>query len=285
MSEERGHVDGGLETRTSPGSYGLRSVARTLYLWAATNAERARLGHSIGRRTRDAHKYWSETGSGRWKSDSHWRGAAAFDSDDEWLSIGREHMELADRLAPQVFADGHKPRTLEWGVGGGANAVAFAPRASEFIGVDIVKASLDEAGRQVSAVCSTPFRPLLVGIDEPESVLTLVPERCDLFLCFYVFELLPSEAYGLRLLKIAFDLLEPGGIALIQIKYATHDPRTRSRGFDYRRNLASMTTYPIDEFWLHAQRIGFVPLAVSLVPKNRLDRRYAYFSLSRPLGS
>lgn len=285
MSEERGHLDGSLETHTSSGSCGLRSVARTLYLWVATNAERAGLGHSIGRRTRDAHSYWSEPGSRRWKSDSHWRGSEAFASDDAWLSIGREHMELAERLAPQVFADGQKPRILEWGVGGGANAVAFAPRASEFIGVDIVQASLDEAGRQVGAACSTPFRPLVVDIDAPESVLSLVPERCDLFLCFYVFELLPSEAYGLRLLKVAFDLLEPGGIALIQIKYATQDPRTRSRGFDYRRNMASMTAYPIDEFWLHAQRTGFVPLAVSLVPKNRLDRRYAYFALCRPLGS
>lgn len=283
MSPERSGLDGGRRSLSGAATNVLREAGRRLYLWVATNADRTGLGHSVGRRTRDAGRYWSAPGSEKWQNDSHWRGAGAFETDDDWLAIGREHVVMAKRLAPQVFAVDRKPRVVEWGVGGGANAVAFAPLASEFIGIDIVQASLDEARRQVSAACSTPFRPCLIDIDDPESVMTRVQRRCDLFLCFYVFELLPSEDYGLRLLKIAFDLLEPGGVALVQIKYATKDPLTRSRSLDYRRNLASMTTYPIDEFWLHAERTGFSPSAIALVPENRLDRHYAYFALTRPL--
>ena len=105
---------------------------------------------------------------------------------------------------------------------------------------------------------------------------------CELFLCFYVFELLPTPEYGLRLLNIARQLLVPGGVAVIQIKYSTSDRWTKSHVRDYHRNVANMTTYAIDEFWIHAAGAGFEPRSVALVPKNRLDERYAYFALARP---
>lgn len=180
-----------------------------------------------------------------------------------------------------MYENGRRPRTLEWGVGGGANAVHFAPLADVFIGVDIVQASLEEAGRQVEMACSTPYIPVLIDIDAPEKIRSQLRQPCDLFLSFYVFELLPSEDYGWRVLELAFELLSPGGVALIQIKYSTVKRQTWSRGFDYRRNLANMTTFPIDEFWGHAQRVGFDPQAVALVPENKLDRRYAYFVLKK----
>jgi hypothetical protein len=42
-----------------------------------------------------------------------------------------------------------------------------------------------------------------------------------------------------------------------------------------------MTTYGIDEFWIAAGRMGFEPQAIVLVPRNRLDERYAYYALSK----
>jgi SAM-dependent methyltransferase len=244
-------------------------------------ADQLGLRQSDRRRLADADSYWAETGGEAWQDDSHWRGATTFGSDDDWLSIGAEHLRLTRQLAPHIL-DGSRPRVVEWGAGGGANAVHFAPLASEFIATDVSEASLDECARQVASVCDTPFERVLVDLADPESAAPVVGSACDLFICFYVLELVPSEEYGLRVLRIARNVLRPGGVAVVQIKYRTTDRRTRSHVRRYRRNVANMTTYAIDEFWVAAQRCGFIPLSVVLVPKNRLDERYAYFALATP---
>lgn len=173
---------------------------------------------------------------------------------------------------------------LEWGCGGGANAVHFAPRGSSFVGVDISQESLDECARQVARTTSTPFQPILIDADDPEAALEQLTEPCDLFTSFYVFELIISQEYGARLLRIARRALADDGLAFIQIKYDIGSWRTRPRRRGYRSGLADMTTYRIDVFWSLAQECGLEPEAVYLVPKNELDERYAYFLLSNPSG-
>jgi hypothetical protein len=77
------------------------------------------------------------------------------------------------------------------------------------------------------------------------------------------------------------DLLAPGGLALIQIKYDEGRFWTRPRRRAYRSGIADMTTYPIAEFWQLAARCGLRPESIELVSKNELDERYAYFLLSK----
>ena len=168
--------------------------------------------------------------------------------------------------------------------GGGANAVHFAPLCEEFIAVDVAAESLAECERQVAAVCDTPVKRVLIKTEDPEAaVVSLGKETCDLFVCFYVMELVPSRAYGLRVLAIAHQLLRDGGVAVIQVKYSNADRMSRPRRRAYTRRLADMTTYAIDELWVEASEIGLVPTAVYLVPRNELDRRYAYFLMTKGL--
>lgn len=229
----------------------------------------------------DSHAYWTEAGGARWKSNSHWRDASVFEGTDLWSEIGRRHLVMFDRGARMVEFSRPWERVIEWGCGGGANAIHFAPRAREFVGVDISSDTLDECRRQVAATCDTTFRPILADVAEPEKVLDDVGGPCDVFLCFYVFELIPTPEYGERLLRIARELLAPGGLALIQIKYDDGRWRTKPRRRAYRSGLAEMTTYPIASFWQLAARCGLKPESVELVPKNELDERYAYFLLSK----
>lgn len=163
----------------------------------------------------------------------------------------------------------------------GANAVHFAPHAKGFIGVDISAESLRECGRQVSSVCATPFRPVQVTVAEPEAALREVEEPCDILLCCYVFELIPTPEYGARLLRIARQLLAPDGLALVQIKYDEGRWSTRPPRRAYRSLLAEMTTHPIASFWELASACGLEPQSIQLVPRNELDERYAYFLLTR----
>ncbi|HEX6358057.1 class I SAM-dependent methyltransferase [Actinophytocola sp.] len=239
---------------------------------------------SEARISADSQRYWARPDAKRWAANSHWRAAPGFADGDLWSQIGREHLELFDRGARMVGFNRPWGRVVEWGCGGGANAVHFAPRAREFVGVDISTETLGECARQVASVCDTPFRSVPIDVVEPEKAIPLVGGQCDVFLCFYVFELIPTPEYGERILRIARDLLAPGGLALIQVKYDDGRWSTKPRRRSYATAVAAMTTYPISSFWQLAQSCGFTPQMIHLVPRNQLDERYAYFLLSKEEG-
>jgi SAM-dependent methyltransferase len=245
----------------------------------------AGMKQSESRISTDAQKYWEKSQAGEWKSNSHWRGAGAFVQDDVWLGVGERHLGMFER-GLRLFSSGDQlGRVLEWGCGGGANAVHFAPKASEFIGVDISADSLEECREQVEMTCDTPFKPVKVDVEQPEAVLRQVEPGVDAFVSFYVFECLPSPEYGMRILNLARELLREDGMALIQVKYQTSDPRTRPLGRGYREGIARMTTYSIDTFWELAASAGLKPEFVEIVPKTELDARYAYYLLRKPSGN
>lgn len=224
----------------------------------------------------EATQYWATPTARAWEGNSHWRSGIP----DQWARIGPEHLDMFRKLHRTLDRPLEMRSVVEWGAGGGANAVAFAPHADEFVAVDIVADSLAECERRTRAVCDTPVRQVLTTIDDPESALEQIGRgTCDVFLCLYVMELLPSQAYALRVLDIARQLLAPTGVAFVQIKYRDYVDRTPHRR-NYARNLASQTIFPIDEFWQAAADHGFVPQAVCLVPQNDLDKHYAYLLLT-----
>lgn len=171
---------------------------------------------------------------------------------------------------------------IEWGCGGGANAAAFAPISERFIAADVSRESLVECVRQVSTVRSAPIDTLHIEIDHPERATAGLEESCDIFLCLYVLELTTGPEEAIRILQIAERLLVPGGMAFVQIKYHTAESRPPRYKRNYRRNLANMTTFGIDEFWVRSAECGLEPKLLTLVPKNRLDSNYAYYALTKP---
>lgn len=247
---------------------GMRALARR-------NLLAVPVPRTLRARAREAQSYWSRPGP-RWAMDSHFRDSGV----PHWETIGTEHLRLFDEFCDHVGLDDHPARILEWGAGGGANAVAFAPRAREFVAVDVSGAALAECRSQVERTCATPVRSVPVHVDRPETALDTVAD-VDLFLCFYVLELVPSQHHARRIMATAVQLLRPGGAAVIQVKYRTGSWRTRSRTWGYRRQVAAMTTYSIDGFWQLAADLGFEGHYVKLVPENELDQRYAYFFLTR----
>ncbi|OZM76428.1 bifunctional 2-polyprenyl-6-hydroxyphenol methylase/3-demethylubiquinol 3-O-methyltransferase UbiG [Pseudonocardia sp. MH-G8] len=155
----------------------------------------------------EAQRYWSEAHQGR---GSHWQSTSRFTEGELWTQIGLRHLGMLRQAARTLDAGSDLGRVVEWGCGGGANAVQIAPLAREFVGVDVSPDSLQECTRQVLARCGTPFQPVLVDVRDPEAALQHIAAPCDVFLCVYVFELIPSPAYGERLLRIAHEILAPG---------------------------------------------------------------------------
>lgn len=202
---------------------------------------------------------------------------------DAWLEIGREHWAIFSQFARSMDYGAELGTVLEWGCGGGANAVAFAPHAEKFIGADISEESLAECERQVRATCATPIETRRIDLSCPEDAAAGLEDSCSTFLCLYVFEVTSGPEEVRRILRIAEQTLVSGGTAFVQMKYHTDDRRTHGRpGVRYSRNLALTTTFAIDEFWSLAGSCGLEPKLITLVPQNRLDVRYAYFALVKP---
>jgi len=173
-------------------------------------------------------------------------------------------------------------RIVDWGCGGGMNAVQLAADARSYYGVDVSEQTLEECKRQVSLLDVNSFQPVLIDAANPEACLQAISEPCDAFVCTYVFELLPTREYGWRIMRLAHSLLRPGGVALIHIRY-TNSLSQQSRPWQYAKNLANNTSYGLAEFRAGAASIGFELLFEEVIPKqdDLNERRYAFFALKR----
>lgn len=235
---------------------------------------------------RDSAEYWSrgDRAGVDLKDYSHWQGAGPWQDKDRWLQLGRPHVRLYEKLR-QVTATAPAGRIVEWGSGGGANAIHFIQGAREFCGIEISQASLDECRRVLLEADFDSFRAVLIDAEAPEQALQQAGDGYDFFLSAYVFELIPSQAYGERILRIAHQLLRPGGLALVQIRYDDGSERSTQKSRDYFRDSTRFTSYRIEQFWATLENIGFVPEFVWLA-RNQTDEfsgdLYAYFGMRKP---
>jgi SAM-dependent methyltransferase len=256
---------------------------------SAANALEITAQHAIGfsaseaKLIRESQAYWNDSVGPSLQQNSHWRGVGIFADELRWLALGHEHLEMYEEFTRAMNLINSPKRIVEWGCGGGMNAIHFGHLAEAFYGIDISPSSLQECGKQMLSAGLRNFTPVLIDVSDPEGAMSQLKKPCDLFLSTYVFELLPTPEYGIRLLRIAYELLAPGGIAMIQIKYSEGNARTRSRRWAYVRNLAWNATYRIEDFWQTAQECGFKPKLVKLLPRQPLvnDRNYAYFLLQK----
>lgn len=254
---------------------------------AATNFQRfaARISYMARQSDdvlfRDNQRYWEDRSNKFYESFSHWRGHGPFVNDDVWLGLGRAHLDLFEKAAAWAALRRPIERIVEWGSGGGMNAVHFASRTRQYYGVDISADSLQECAKQVAAVNPGVFTPVHIDAANPGAARSQISGPIDLFLCTYVFELIPSPEYGLKLMEIAYELLRPGGIALVQVRYHRGRIDELSKRRNYAKNMVHMTSYALEDFWTACEQIGFTPAFIKLVPKQpEIDAsRYAYYAM------
>jgi SAM-dependent methyltransferase len=236
-----------------------------------------------GRRVRDSHRFWNDPAKADLKTIMHWRGEGPFEDESFWFGLGRRHREMIERAARWADLELPTESLVEWGCGGGMNAVAFAPLVSRYYGIDVNEESLDECARQVDGEGAGVCVPVLIAAESPEEAVEQIDGPCDLLFSSYVFELFPTPEYGLRVMRIAYELLRPGGVALVQVRYHSGIRPVGGARRPYESNWLSHTSYTIDGFWQACEEIGFAPMYVTLVPvQPELDEsRYAYFALKR----
>ncbi len=232
----------------------------------------------------DNQDYWNRDYSNPiLAQDAHWKNKGIFEDNQRWLSLGKEHLELIQNYSSVLNLKFPVKKIVEWGCGGGANAVHFAPLTEKFVGIDITTESLAECGTQIADCGFNNFQSVLIDATNPESILNEQIDNVDLFISTYVFEQFPSPEYGLKVLRLANKMLRNEGIAFIHIRYNDDRKSLKSKHYGYKLHPYLMTTYTLEEFWENAKINGFQPLGIFLTPSQPLvrDSSYAYFFLRK----
>lgn len=226
---------------------------------------------------RDAGEYWAASDNdARVQDMSHWRGHGRWADERLWMSWGKSNIERFRTLMTLVGKTSIESM-LEWGPGGGCNAIHFIQYAKQIYGVDVSSANLRQCETQLRANKYYGFTPIAIDAENPELVLEQVDRPVDFFLCTAVFQHFPSQEYGRRVTEIAHRVLADDGIALIQTRYDDGSDNLKCKDADYQKNVATFTSYRIETFWDMAKVAGFEPLTVSLVPSTK----YAFYMLRK----
>jgi cyclopropane fatty-acyl-phospholipid synthase-like methyltransferase len=251
---------------------------RYLYRWAEFRLRPAETEQKL---IKDAQQYWDAPRTDFLNQYCHQRGAGIFADDDRWLTLGRRNLELYQQFCRMIGVPMSPRRIVEWGCGGGANAVHFAPLAEAYVGIDVARPNLQECARQLDAAGFRNFEPVLIDAGAPDAALTQITQKCDLFLSTYVFEVFPTPEYGMQVLRIARNLLNEGGVAMIQTRFIRDSWSSQPKRFAYKKYLAN-NAYRIETFWEEAVKCGFTPHAVRLVLHDNVNDNtdYAYFFLT-----
>lgn len=245
------------------------------------------VGRSLGirqsdeRLASDSQRYWSgviDSEAGM----AHVRQGGV--GDEVYRELGAQAVARIERFAGALGRSLDGLAVLEWGCGGGANLVALADRVDRIVGIDVAPDVLACARDELIRAGRPEAELHCIPVDAPEAALELLSDPVDLFICLYVIEIMPSTSHVRRVLRVARSWLRPGGMAIVQVKYRTTDPRTASRKFAYAVAPSSMTTFGIDEFWELAEAEGFVARHVELEPLQPLvnEEHYAYYLLTNP---
>lgn len=216
--------------------------------------------------------FWNYDSKDFIKGFSHFKGYGKFKDEKLWDQLGLENLARFEIL--KILSDTDVIKSmLEWGVGGGANAVKFSREIDDFYGVDISSASISECEIRIKTESQSTFNYWLaqIHIDNPEEVYDFVP-KVDFFLCTSVFQHFPNPEYGKRIAKLAYNMLKDDGIALIQIRYGEYKDYS-----NYVENASKFTLYPLPVFKDLITKIGFKFLSVTL----DIQTRYAYYYLQK----
>lgn len=200
---------------------------------------------------------------------SHWRGVGRWADDKKWLGIGKKSLKNIEKLwrflgRPKASLAGLT--IMEWGPGGGSNAVGLKNIALRYYGVDISEKNLNEAARQCvqEVECSDYFKPILL-LGPPSQVLKRIPSEVDLFLSTAVFQHFPSKEYAIEVLETVFNALKTNGVAIIQIRFDNDNLmfQQKTKIQEYNKNFITYTSFKVDDFWNTCISVGLTPLYIS----------------------
>jgi hypothetical protein len=226
----------------------------------------------------DASHFWRSSINSESVMDmSHWKGKGRYADQEKWDAIGKKHFVMVEEFFQFLKINKPIESMVEWGSGGGANAVKFVEKVDTFYGVDISESNLNECERQLRKIGYKEFRKIPIKINSPEKSLDFIKRPVDLFLSTAVYQHFPNKDYGRQITKIAYEMLSDDGLALIQIRYDDGKKIYKTKKRDYKKNYRVFTSYRLNEFWGICHEVGLNPIFIKLEPQVN----YAFFFLRK----
>ena len=107
-----------------------------------------------------------------------------------------------------------------------------------------------------------------------------IDEPIDLFVSTAVFQHFPTREYGADVLRAVADVLAPGALGCVQIRYDDGTPKylQKQDSYYFARHV-TFTSYPLDGFWDLIKSVGLQPLDISGLNS---EVNYATFSFVAP---
>jgi hypothetical protein len=226
---------------------------------------------------------WESHDDEQYRQDqSHWRGVGRW-NEERWADLGQgttQRLEELYHAAHREWSTAEPPVLLEWGPGGGANLYALAPRVGTMYGVDISAKNLEETGRVLAEIPGSQYVPILLDGD-PSTVVGAIDRPVDLFFSTAVFQHFPSQEYGAQVLEAVRQVMAPGGLGYIQIRFDDGKERYRPKSLlEYRKRHLTATSYSLSGFWDLLADSGFRPLQIGHV-NTKVNYAKFYFAVAR----
>jgi methyltransferase family protein len=255
-----------------------RTLSRSTYVWVRRDTDDGSaeaVHHEIT-------EVWESHDDEQYRQDqSHWRGVGRW-NEEKWTEWGQgtaQRMEELHHAAHRNWSSAAPPVVLEWGPGGGANLYGLASRVSTMYGVDISAKNLEETGRVLAEIAGSHFVPILLD-GEPSTVVGLIDRPVDLFFSTAVFQHFPSREYGAEVLRTVRQLMAPGGLGYVQIRFDDGTDRYRPKSLaEYRERHLTATSYSLSGFWDLLLDSGFRPLQIANV-NTKVNYARFYFAVA-----
>jgi cyclopropane fatty-acyl-phospholipid synthase-like methyltransferase len=143
---------------------------------------------------------------------------------------------------------------VEWGCGGGANAVALAQDCERYIAIDAV-----ESRREAIGATCPDAEFIAIDIAEPEQA-EAATASADLFVSSWCFNHFDTVDYGRRVLRVASNMMAHGGALLVHAGIS--DDKTAGDGAEYVRRWSRACAWTTRGWLDDIKAAGFQPLRI-----------------------
>lgn len=172
--------------------------------------------------------------------------------DDRFDAVGVSNMARVVELVTRAGKTMPLGTVVEWGCGGGANAVHMVDECDRYIGVDVEPSRGD-------AIEAVGGEFVCIDIDEPEEA-ERATASADLFFSSWCFIHFDSRDYGRRVLRSASNMLSQDGLLLVQAVLSDGGlpDETRPYGHRWSRACGWNTRGWLDD----VKAAGFAPMRI-----------------------
>ena len=213
---------------------------------------------SKSKKIKEASIFWNREKLGNsdtFASLSHWQNSRNWD-ENRFKAWGELNLQRYKQLITYMQSEKDSvKRVIEWGPGGGSNAVAFLSKLNcHYTAVDISIENLQETQRQCRNF-EKNLNTIHIDITNIEHVLRVLSiSSFDLFLITSVIPHLPTREHFERIMKIAYKLLKPNGFFIGSVIIGS---KTRATKKSYFHSPNSSLIYTFQDFNFLMRKSGF----------------------------